>query len=571
MGMDRITQGFLKEFLCSQQICEKDESKQYEMFASYCAISQNFQDVFDLADILSGAGGDCGIDALAIIANGKMITSKEEVEDLIEFNGALTDVCFNFVQAKTSSKFSGSEIGTFGAGVADFLSENPQFVQNEIIKAKHEIVNYIFENASKMKGLPIVTLYYISQGKWVDDTNCKARIGMIKKDLEELNLFSGINFVPVDTIQLQKYYRETLNVLEKEIDFPKNIVLPDIQNITQAYLGYIEYDEFKKLITTDSGEINKSVFYDNVRDYQGENDVNRAIATTIDESAGNFILLNNGVTIICRNLTIVRTKFTLKDYQIVNGCQTSHELYNHGKENANLQIPIKIIQTADEKTISKIIIATNTQTEVTNEQLMSLNEFHRRLEDFYATFDGNQRLYYERRSHQYDAIQNIEKVRIVSINTQIKAAAAMFFDKPHLASRYYGKLLKSTEGIFDNNHRLIPYYCCTYALYKLEYMFRNKLLPSEYRKFRYHILMLLKYDLAKEKIPQLNGNKMDSLCKKIINCVGDNDTLIAEVNKLMKEIENLTPDLSDTELTKSGSLVTQLKEQYIKLGDFGQE
>lgn len=163
--------------------------------------------------------------------------------------------------------------------------------------------------------------------------------------------------------------------------------MPDIQNITQAYLGYIDYDEFKKLIITDSGEINKSVFYDNVRDYQGENDVNRAIATTLEESAGIFVLLNNGVTIICRN----------------------------------------------------------------------------------------------------------------------------------------------------------------------------------YRKFRYHILMLLKYDMATEKIPQLNGNKMDNLCKKIIDCVSNNDTLIAEVNKLMKEIENVAPNLSDTELTKSGSLVTQLKQRYNKV------
>ena len=48
MSMDRITQGFLKEFLCSQQICEKDMSKQYEMFAAYCTISQNFQEVFDI-------------------------------------------------------------------------------------------------------------------------------------------------------------------------------------------------------------------------------------------------------------------------------------------------------------------------------------------------------------------------------------------------------------------------------------------------------------------------------------------------------------------------------------------
>lgn len=227
-----------------------------------------------------------------------------------------------------------------------------------------------------------------------------------------------------------------------------------------------------------------------------------------------------------------------------------------------MQIPIKIIQTTDEPTISRIIIATNTQTEVTDEQLLSLNEFHRRLEDYYASFKGSQRLYYERRSRQYDAIQNIEKVRIVSINTQIKAVAAMFFDKPHLASRYYGKLLKTTEGIFDNAHRLMPYYCCTYVLYKIEFMFRNKLLPSEYRKYRYHILMLLKYDMATEKIPQLNAKKMDKLCENIINCANDNELFIKKINNLMKKIEKKVRDLSDMELTKSANLVTQLKHEY---------
>lgn len=561
--MDRIIQGYLKEFLQSQQINEKNESKQFERFASYCTIYQYHQESFELSDVLCGSGGDCGIDALAIIANGNMITSKEEVEDLISCNGSLTDIYFIFIQAKTSPKFSNREIGTFGMGVTDFLSEKPQFVQNEILQEKCKIVNYIIDNASKIKNLPVVLLYYVSLGKWNDDTNCKACISKIKENIKGLNLFSKINFIPVDAIQLQKYYRETLNTLETEINFTQSVVLPDIPNVVQAYLGYIDYHEYRKLITTDSGEINKAVFYNNVRDYQGNNLVNKAIAESIENFADNFILLNNGVTIICRDLTIVRTKFTLRDYQIVNGCQTSHELYIHGKEQDHLQIPIKIIQTTDEDTISKIIIATNTQTEVTDEQLMSLREFHRRLEDFYATFKNNYRLYYERRAKQYDSVQNIEKVRIVSINIQIKATAAMFFDKPHLASRYYGRLLKSTKEIFDSNHRLMPYYCSTYTLYRLEYMFRNKLLPNEYRKFRYHILMLLKYDMANGKIPQINEKKIDIICEKIIKCVENNDTLIIEVEKIMDKIKKIIGDLSDTEATKTASLVMQLKKQYI--------
>jgi len=37
----------------------------------------------------------------------------------------------------------------------------------------------------------------------------------------------------------------------------------------------------------------------------------------------DFALLNNGVTIVARDVGKVGATFRLKDYQIVNGCQTA--------------------------------------------------------------------------------------------------------------------------------------------------------------------------------------------------------------------------------------------------------
>lgn len=563
--MDRIVQSYIDDFLKSQQIDEKDSSKQFEMFSSYCAVAQQYTEVFDLNDILTGAGGDCGIDGIAIIANGTIISSKEEVDDLIELNKGLSDMLFVFIQSKTSSGFSSSEMGTFGAGVVDFFSETPQFVRNQFIQEKSDLINYIFNKAVHFKSKPCCFLYYVTTGKWVDDQNCVARKNMIIHDLEELDLFKEVQFIPVDVKLIQKYYRNTIDVIETEIDFSQKVLLPDIPKIKQSYLGYVDYEEYLKLIVGDNGEIRKNVFYDNVRDYQGDNEVNIEIAETIKSASNKFILLNNGVTIICKKLTNLRNKFTLTDYQIVNGCQTSHVLY-YNKEfiNGNLQIPIKLIETLDEDTVNNIIKATNRQTQVTNEQLIALNEFHRQLEAFYQTFSGTQKLYYERRSKQYNYMTEVEKVRIVTISTQIKAAAAMFFDKPHLASRYYGRLLKSVDGIFNEEHKLSPYYTCAYLLYKLEYLFRNKLLPAQYRKFRYHILMLIKYDFSDGKVPNLNSNKMENVCKKILECANDNVELQNEVERMIAIINKHITDASDTESTKSASLIEELKLEVNK-------
>ncbi|WP_446719262.1 AIPR family protein, partial [Herbaspirillum sp. C7C2] len=43
-----------------------------------------------------------------------------------------------------------------------------------------------------------------------------------------------------------------------------------------------------------------------------------------------FCVLNNRVTIVATSLTPAGNHFTLRDYQIVNGCQTSNVL--HGSQ-----------------------------------------------------------------------------------------------------------------------------------------------------------------------------------------------------------------------------------------------
>ena len=169
------------------------------------------------------------------------------------------------------------------------------------------------------------------------------------------------------------------------------------------------------------------MFYDNVRDYKGDNPVNHEMAETVSNDPNKFVLFNNGVTVICKKLSCLRNRFTLTDYQIVNGCQTSHVLFNNKDViTEDLQIPIKIIETENDDTVNQIIKATNRQTQVSDEQLIALNEFHRKLEAFYATFSGASRLYYERRSKQYNYGTDIEKVRIVSIAIQNKYVASMF-------------------------------------------------------------------------------------------------------------------------------------------------
>ena len=67
-----------------------------------------------------------------------------------------------------------------------------------------------------------------------------------------------------------------------------------MEKVKEAYLGILPACQFLNLVSNEDGII-KSILYDNVRDFQGENDVNVEIAETLNSSeADKFVILNNG-------------------------------------------------------------------------------------------------------------------------------------------------------------------------------------------------------------------------------------------------------------------------------------
>ena len=227
-----------------------------------------------------------------------------------------------------------------------------------------------------------------------------------------------------------------------------------------------------------------------------------------------FVLLNNGVTIVADSISKTGDIFTLEDYQIANGCQTSHVLFNNTAYlTSAIQIPIKLIVSQNSDVKNRIIKATNRQTPVKTEELTALTDFQKALEDYYGAIKGDWQLFYERRSQQYRSASGIEKIRIVSISSQIRSFASMFLGLPHQASRYYGTLMKSIETkIFVPGHPPVAYYTSALALYRLESLLRKKTIDAKYRPFKYHLLAIIRMQLAGVAIPLMSSNKFEKYC-----------------------------------------------------------
>ena len=545
--MDRITQSLLDEFSSENGLSKLTIDKQFEYFSSYLCIQRHFAETFDLTDAVLGKGGDTGIDGLAILVNGNLVTDAESVQDLAEANGYL-EASFIFVQAETSSSFDTSKVGQFGFGVLDFFAENPSLQRNEKVSDAASIMTAVYKSSGKFKrGKPTCKLYYVTTGTWLGDANLNARKNAVIHDLEREQLFKDVEFAFVDADQLQKLYHQSKNAISREFTFSERTTIPEIPGVSEAYLGLIPALEFIKLLKDDNGEIIKSLFYDNVRDWQDYNAVNSEMKDTLEspDLRLRFALMNNGVTVIAKTLRPTGDRFYIEDYQIVNGCQTSHVLFNEQAYlDAKVMVPLRLISTQDEGVISSIVKATNRQTEVKAEQLMALSDFQKKLEKFFETFPAHQSLHYERRSRQF-AGASFEKTRIVTPSNLIKAFAAIFLEEPHRTTRNYNALLVQVgKDIFSKDDRLEPYYMSAYALYQLEYMFRNQILESKYKAARFQILMVARIILSKAALPRMNSHDMIRFCEQSLKTWWD----YSQAEKLLVKATKIIDNVSDGNL-----------------------
>ena len=276
--------------------------------------------------------------------------------------------------------------------------------------------------------------------------------------------------------------------------------------------------------------------------------------------------MNNGVTVIAKALRTTGNRFHVEDYQIVNGCQTSHVLFDQQKFiDESVMVPLRLISTQDENVIASIIKATNRQTEVKEEQLLALSDFQKKIEAYFQTFEDTKRLYYERRSRQYNSAAGIEKTRIVTPGNVIRSFASMFLEEPHRTTRSYRAILERVgKDIFAESDRLEPYYVAALALYRLEYLFRNQLLDSKYKPARFQLLLALRLLADKKSLPRMGSHEMERYCAPLMQTLWDLDRSEKIFNKAAECVHAVSKGNFDSDSVRTQPFTELLKNYCIK-------
>lgn len=497
--MENITlQSMLNEFSKKNNVTAKD-SLIFEKFVSYSLLSNEYYDSYDPEQV--GTGDCVGIDAIAISINDILVYTEFEAKNRTV---GQFDVCFNFIQAKTSPSLDLGDYLKFLQTIKIFFSGTENEQPEELLEA-FKIKANIYEKASRFRSSPILEMNYVYTGRGeIEDKIFKSQVDTFAESIKNIPyLFSAVNSHLIGANTLADRYKETINRTTKNLTFQRHFSLPKLPSATAAYFGVAKCLDYIDMLKNQDGRINKGAFYDNVRDYLGAaNKVNADIEETIkSESQKNlFSVLNNGVTLVAKRVAPKPgDEFEISGFQVVNGCQTSHVLFNNRQHVTDeMYISVKLIETDDVDLSSSVIKATNSQSVVVKEAFATIKPYHKRLEDFFKGMNSKgHRFYYERRPHQFDDDENILNSEIVSAPLLIKSFVSVVIEEPHKVHFYYGQILRDYNNeentlLFEENHH--P------GLYFISHLIASKsreiALKNKLGSWSYHIALLVKKRLG---------------------------------------------------------------------------
>ena len=423
---------------CAESGNELTLSEYFEIYSA-SEILKNYDLTYDdISYGIVGDGGDGGIDSIYTFINGEPL--KEDTP--VNTNQKKNHIELIIIQSKTSASFNEDAVIKFRESAQDLfnLANNPDDYAARYNAALIDKVKLFRDSYAKLaKTFPKIEIryFYATQGDDVHH-NVSGKVPKLQEDI--VKMFGGAEF-SFEFIGASKLLEMTRNVpsTSRVLEVSES----PIGTTAGSYLCLVSLSKYYEFIS-DSGSLARSIFESNVRDYQGSVVVNTGIRKTLENKASeNFWYLNNGVTIITPKAVMAGKQLTIEDPQIVNGLQTSHEIYQYfsqleshnGDERAVL---VRVICEQDEEARDRIIRATNSQTSIPPASLRSSDDIHRNIEDFLKS-NG---YYYDRKKNFYKN-QGMPVAKIISISYMAQAMMAIMLLKPDSARARPSTLINS--------------------------------------------------------------------------------------------------------------------------------
>src|SRR5260221_976780 len=376
--------------------------KDLNLWEYYCV--EQFARVFDLGDSelksgIVGAGQDGGVDAFYILANGELVDAETEIKPKQRPEFKLV-----IMQVKSNEGFSPVAVDKLYWFIDDLLdlskskSDYHSTYHTDLIALMRLFKDKFGIVVGETPPLSIECIYVIKKDVQPDADCEKARDRLLERcKVYFSHAEPKFQFANATALYMQV---QTRPPNQKTL---KCALQP--MSTEEGEIGLVKLPDYYSFISDADGRVAERFFDSNVRGYWPHSHINKSIAETLKSEKGSeFWLLNNGITILAEksNTTSGFLELEIHDPQIVNGLQTSRQIYAHfagnsGKKDDARRLVVRVIKISDKPTRDAIIKCTNSQNEMPAEALRTTDAIHRQLEQAFH----NKGLYYDRRKGYY--------------------------------------------------------------------------------------------------------------------------------------------------------------------------
>ncbi|WP_337871681.1 AIPR family protein [Ignavibacterium sp.] len=570
-----ILSGCIEQFKSQNELTTTD-SETFELFA-LTQITKSYDLAFeDIHNSIVDGGNDGGIDSILVIVDDFIPESIEDVEE-IKFSRK-TNVEILISQCKKENSFKESEIDKLITTLPELFnlsnSEDALLIRfNPDVVERGLIARETWKRCSIAGGILKVKFNYCAYSETItvnDTFNDKVR--QLKEIAQKHFVGAAIEYTNYSSEELLKLY-QTQKKERLQLKFKETPLSTSYGNFGIGYVGTVKLADYKAFITDEDSSIREDLFESNIRHFQGLVDVNKKIKESIENPSNeDFWWLNNGITIIATNPSLVGTTLSMDNVQIVNGLQTSYSIFlNHdGNFDDVRSVLVKVIINEDKKTIDHIIASTNSQNPVSPSLLRATDDVQREIELFFL----NSGYFYDRRKNYYKN-QGKPAGRIFSIQTAAQVIESIIFNNPHSARSKPTSLIKEDSAyhrIFNPSHDYKAYLVCCLLYKRIVELWGNiedRGIKNKLANFKLHLTRIAASFLTHKRvvgIKELVNIEPELLDEQIFN---DCTTFLTESLDIYQQ-ENRGTNLINMAKTKSftDALISRLNDQLKLLKNY---
>ena len=517
----------------AQSFKESDEYDDEASFFEYFSSSQILKD-YDLSDDeiengIVGSSGDGGCDSIYIFLN-KNLVLPDQIDSITPLKESKVEMVI--IQSKRETSFKESAIQKWKD-----VSNNLLSLSNSLNDFATRYNDDVIESFGFFRDLytKLLTSRVKLEFKYIYVSFAEDIHPNVKQQAEELKelvykLFPNAN-VNIEFIGATKLYDKYNTPAETIVNLPL-VEVPIALGKNKNYVGLVSLKEYYGFIVSEDNTLRKKFFEANVRDYQGKNNVNSSIRETLENGQSeDFWWLNNGITILTSEAMLVNNReLQLTNPEIVNGLQTSNEIYLYFKNNLSLlesetrNVLVRIIVPDSEESRDNIIFATNNQTNIPKASLRVTDPIHLQIE-LYLKGRG---LFYDRRKNYYKN-QGKKPSEIVGVSFLGQCLITLFLKKPDYARARPSTILTDDDSynkLYIENDDLEIFYRCALLGKKVQKNLKKTIqyTSAEKSDILFYLLYgviassIKKNNITIEDIKQLD---IDSITDEVISNIKD--------------------------------------------------